>query len=67
MRGSDTQHSAMFSYLSPEKRMPADHHPLRGIREVVDRALTALSPGFEKLYSTLGRHRTGEAFADISD
>jgi transposase len=54
MRGADTQQSAMFSYLSPEKRVPADH-PLRRIREMMDRALKALSPAFEELYSAFGR------------
>ena len=54
MRGPDTQQSAMFSYLSPEKRVPASH-PLRRIREMVDRALQALSPTFEEMYSALGR------------
>ena len=33
MRGNDTQQSAMFSYLSPDERVPPDH-PLRPIREV---------------------------------
>lgn len=54
MRGPDTQQSAMFSYLSPAKRVPPDH-PLRPIREMVDRALKALSPAFEQLYSAFGR------------
>jgi hypothetical protein len=31
MRGNDTQQSAMFSYLSPEERVP-ENHPLRPIR-----------------------------------
>ena len=35
MRGYDTQQSAMFSYLSPEQRVPADH-PLRRIRALTD-------------------------------
>src|SRR3954464_11870235 len=43
MRGTDTQQSSMFSYLSPEERVPADH-PLRPIRLMVDDALKALSP-----------------------
>ena len=54
MRGPDTQQSAMFSYLSPEKRVPTGH-PLRRIREMVDRALQALSPAFEEIYSAFGR------------
>jgi hypothetical protein len=39
MRGDDQRQSGMFSYLSPEKRVPKDH-PLRPIREMVDRALS---------------------------
>jgi transposase len=54
MRGTDTQQSSMFSYLSPEGRVPANH-PLRPIRLMVDEALKALSPGFTRLYSAFGR------------
>ncbi len=44
----------MFSYISPEKRVPADH-PLRPIRKIVDEILRAMSPKFQKLYSGVGR------------
>jgi len=44
----------MFSYLSPEERVPATH-PLRPIRQMVDDALKALSPIFAGLYSAYGR------------
>lgn len=54
MRGNDQQNTTMFSYISPEERVPADH-PLRPIRSMVDKALRALSARFEKLYSTTGR------------
>ena len=54
MRGQDTQHGTMFSYLSPEQRVPADH-PLRRIRPMVEVALKALSPAFDEMYSALGR------------
>src|SRR5260370_9994679 len=54
MRGTDTQQSWMFSYLSPEERVPANH-PLRPIRLMVDDALKALSPSFSRLYSAFGR------------
>ena len=54
MRGDDRQQAKMFSYLSPEERVPPDH-PLRAIREMVDQALTRLWPRFEGLYSTTGR------------
>ena len=54
MRGEDKQQSGMFSYVSPERRVPADH-PLRAIRQMVDVALERLSPQFAKLYSRTGR------------
>ncbi len=54
MRGTDTQQAGMFSYISPERRVPADH-PLRAIRLMVDAALQRLSPRFAKLYSHTGR------------
>lgn len=44
----------MFSYLSPEQRVP-ETHPLRAIRELVDQALKALSASFEEMYSAVGR------------
>src|SRR5262249_56338545 len=54
MRGEDRDTAAMFSYVSPERRVPKDH-PLRPIREMVDAALKELSPRFEALYSRVGR------------
>jgi transposase len=54
MRGKDTQQSAMFSYVSAEERVPADH-PLRPIRTMVDVALRALSPAFNRMYVAFGR------------
>jgi len=44
----------MFSYVSAENRVPADH-PLRPIRIMVDVALKALSANFDALYSGIGR------------
>jgi transposase len=54
MRGHDAQQAGLFSYLSPEERVPVTH-PLRPIRQYVDTALTALSPQLEKLYARTGR------------
>ncbi|WP_376100828.1 IS5 family transposase (plasmid) [Roseomonas sp. CCTCC AB2023176] len=54
MRGADGQTAALFSYVSCEARVPADH-PLRLIRAVVDEALEALSGEFEGLYARVGR------------
>jgi transposase len=44
----------MWSYLSPEQRIPQDH-PLRPIRTMVDTVLQELSPRFALLYSHTGR------------
>lgn len=44
----------MFSYLSPEQRVPAGH-PLRRVREITDRLLVELSGLFDQMYSTMGR------------
>jgi len=54
MRGADDQPGAMFSYISLEERVPADH-PLRAIRQITDRALERLSPKFGSLYVKCGR------------
>jgi transposase len=54
MRGDDIQQGAMFSYLSPERRVPADH-PLRSIRQMVDTVLQRLSPLFDAMYAERGR------------
>jgi transposase len=54
MRGHDEQTGHMFSYLSPEERVPTDH-PLRAIRKMTDRILAKLSPKFTRMYSTMGR------------
>jgi len=54
MRGADVQQASMFSYVSPEDRVPANH-PLRAIRQSCDRMLKQLSAQFEKMYSEMGR------------
>jgi transposase len=54
MRGTDTQQSGMFSYLSPEERVP-ERHPLRAIRRMTDEVLQGLSANFNELYSASGR------------
>ncbi len=54
MRGDDRQQAGMWSYISPEQRVPPDH-PLRPIRAMVDAVLVAMSPEFAKLYSPVGR------------
>jgi transposase len=54
VRGTDQQPAHMFSYVSLEQRVPADH-PLRPIRQITDRILATLSPKFTKMYSKIGR------------
>ena len=54
MRGDDNQQEGIFSYISPDKRVPADH-PLRPVRKMVDEILKEMSPQFAKLYSSVGR------------
>jgi transposase len=44
----------MFSYLSPESRVPAEH-PLRSIKMHTDRVLRELSGEFDTLYARTGR------------
>src|ERR1700690_3571679 len=54
MRGDDEQQLDVFSYVSPERRIPQDH-PLRSVRAMADDALRDLRPRFNKLYSKTGR------------
>src|SRR4029453_13323210 len=54
MRGGDGQQAGMFSSVSPEQRIPADH-PLRPIREMTDEVLRQLSRRFARLYAKRGR------------
>ena len=54
MRGPDVQQSGLFSYVSLEERIPADH-PLRGVRALLDEALSSMSRDFERVYAEGGR------------
>jgi len=54
MRGDDRQQGDMYSYISPEARVPHDH-PLRAIRGLVDEVLRELSSRFAGLYARVGR------------
>lgn len=55
MRGDDDEQGGhLFSYLSPERRVPADH-PLRAIRAMTDEALRRLSSRFALMYAQTGR------------
>jgi transposase len=54
LRGEDPKQEAMFSYVSPEQRVPPDH-PLRPVREMGDTILQEMSPRFARLYADVGR------------
>ena len=54
MRGVDHQQADMYSYLSPEARVRADH-PLRAIRAMADQALSNMTERFDGMYAKTGR------------
>lgn len=54
MRGDDFQQAEMYSYISPEQRVPADH-PLRPIREMTDCVLAGMTRRFDEMYAKTGR------------
>jgi transposase len=54
VRGKVDPQSGLFSYLSPEQRVPADH-PLRSIKAYADAALKEIRPLLDSLYSEVGR------------
>jgi len=54
MRGDDERQAGMFSYVTLEQRIAADH-PARQIRFLVDRALERMDADLGKLYSSTGR------------
>jgi len=54
MRGEHEQQAGIYSYISPEQRVPADH-PLRAMRKMTDEIFKQLSPRFDQLYSRVGR------------
>lgn len=54
MRGTDVDQGGLFSYVSMEKRVPAEH-PLRRVRALLDEALKSMSRDFERVYASGGR------------
>jgi transposase len=54
MRGDERVQDGMFSYVTLEQRVPADH-PLREIRKLTDVVLRSLSAEFDQMYSAAGR------------
>src|SRR5438128_11757490 len=64
MRGDDQQQDGMFSYISPNKRVPQEH-PLRRIRSIVDRGfrstVTAIQQALRTRRSAVDRSREAAA------
>lgn len=54
MRGHRENQGYLFSYLSPEERVPQDH-PLRRVKALADEALKSLSGTFDRMYARVGR------------
>jgi transposase len=54
MRGRFRDQGGLFSYISPESRVPASH-PLRRVRQLVREVLSELSSSLGRLYATEGR------------
>jgi len=54
MRGHVDPQGALFSYISLEERVPADH-PLRRIRSQADLILREMSSQFDAMYAEAGR------------
>jgi transposase len=54
MRGKFRDQGALFSYISPETRVP-ENHPLRQVRDLVRDVLKQLSHSLGRLYSSEGR------------
>ena len=67
MRGNERVQDGMFSHVSLEQRVPADH-PLREVRKLTDVVLGALSGELDALYAEGGRRhgitRIGGVIAD---
>src|SRR5690606_4935873 len=54
MRGESDNQGALFSYVDLESRIPA-HHPIRKVRQVVDKALMDMEWAFDDMYARVGR------------
>jgi len=54
MRGPEENQGFMFTYLSPEQRVPEDH-PLRTIKAFADTVLKEMNATFKVMYSHTGR------------
>jgi transposase len=54
MRGAFVDQGKLFSYISPEARVPGNH-PLRKIRALVREVLSDLNGSLARLYAPEGR------------
>ena len=54
MRGADVMQESLFTYMTLNDFVPADH-PLRPIREIVNTALSAMDATFAAMYADTGR------------
>ena len=54
MRGQVSEQEGMWSYVSPEARVPATH-PIRAIKQLADAALQTLARPLTAMYSRVGR------------
>src|SRR6266481_2190332 len=54
MRGEERRQRGMLMVVEPGDRVPKEH-PLRGVKEFADAALTQLSPLLDEMYSAIGR------------
>ena len=54
MRGEDIRQDQLFSYVSTDARIPANH-PLRKLRAVVNAILSSMDDQFAPLYALTGR------------
>ena len=54
MRGRVDPQESMFSYFSPDSRVPEDH-PLRRIKQHADTVLGSMNPEFDRIYAEIGR------------
>jgi len=50
MRGQEKKQQNLFSYISPEQRVPKNH-PLRPIQKMIDKALEEMHGQFSEQYS----------------
>jgi len=54
MRGINDFQGYMWTYISPEQRVPKDH-PLRAVKVYADTVLKGMSQEFDAMYSKMGR------------